>query len=294
MKELRFFWVTSAQDPEGYAPERPLIEMLRQRGHEVLPWVWDLRPLPILDGRDRVIVRTPDYFGKTAAFRSWLGTLPAAQIYNSRKVIAWNSEKTYLQDLEREGVRIIPTHWVERGNEKTLSLQIEKSFSEFRERYGSEEVIIKPVFSAASFHTYRLAKGALPPPEAFEGRAAMIQPFRREILSEGESSFVYFQGRFSHAIRKRPRSGDFRIQESFGGRFETLTPNSAELEFGDFVMRKISARFPEEGGPLYGRVDFLNLDGVPHVMEVELFEPDLYLHHSPGAAERFLTALEGL
>jgi glutathione synthase/RimK-type ligase-like ATP-grasp enzyme len=163
--------------------------------------------------------------------------------------------------------------------------------------YPGREKVIKPLKSAGAFHTYRFSDSALAPLAPFVGRAAMIQPFIPEILTEGERSLVYFGGRFSHCVAKRPKAGDFRVQEDFGGRFENFEPDTAEIEFADQIFRAIDRKFIAVlvGNPLlYARVDYVRIAGKPRLMELELLEPDLYLHHAPGSAERFETALRAL
>ena len=46
--------------------------------------------------------------------------------------------------------------------------------------------------------------------------AALIQPFLPAVTEEGELSLLYFGGRFSHALIKRPKAGDYRTQGQHG------------------------------------------------------------------------------
>jgi len=115
----------------------------------------------------------------------------------------------------------------------------------------------------------------------------MIQPYVSEIETEGERSLIYFSDTLSHAVRKLPKKGEFRVQESYGGEFSEFIPSDAERGFGEAVVESIRRRFPGEPPMLYARVDYIRIRGVPHLMEAELLEPDLFLHHSAGAADRF-------
>jgi glutathione synthase/RimK-type ligase-like ATP-grasp enzyme len=192
-----------------------------------------------------------------------------------------------LRELENEGIALVPTHWLEAGS-------VEKVENAMLAAFPGMEKVIKPLKSAGAFHTYRFVEESLPNAAPFVGRPAMIQPFVREILSEGERSLVFFGGEFSHAIAKRPRAGDFRIQEEFGGRFSAFTPDASETAFAKEILDSVARRFAEslEGKPLlYARVDYVRIGGKPKLMELELLEPDLYLHHAPGSAERFESAL---
>src|SRR3546814_2436579 len=64
---------------------------------------------------------------------------------------------------------------------------------------------------------HRIVAGAAIPADAL-GQRRLVQPLMPGIFTEGEFSLFFFGGRFSHAIVKRPASGDFRVQEQFGGR----------------------------------------------------------------------------
>jgi hypothetical protein len=150
---------------------------------------------------------------------------------------------------------------------------------------------VKPVRSHSSIDTFRLGVDEGPPLGVFMGRPAMIQAYLSEIENDGERSLIFFDGKFSHAIRKRPQLGDFRVQESHGGLFSAIDVSPEELRFGDQVISAVRTRFPKDSMPLYGRIDYVLVDGRPHLMEAELLEPDLYFHHAPGAAERFARVL---
>jgi hypothetical protein len=99
-------------------------------------------------------------------------------------------------------------------------------------------------------------------------------------------SLVYFGGRFSHAIRKRPAAGDYRVQDIYGGTVHACTPQADELELAAVVLAATPAP------TTYARVDLVRLpDGRPAVMELELIEPELFLGATPDAAPRFAEVL---
>jgi glutathione synthase/RimK-type ligase-like ATP-grasp enzyme len=107
------------------------------------------------------------------------------------------------------------------------------------------------------------------------------------IADAGEVSLIYFSGRFSHGVLKRPKSGDFRVQEEHGGRFEAFIPGDDLRELGAQCLRSI----PEAA--LYARVDIVRLaDNEPAIIEVELLEPSLYLNGDAAAPARFAEAIE--
>ena len=112
------------------------------------------------------------------------------------------------------------------------------------------------------------------------------------MLEEGEYSFLYFGGRFSHAVRKTPKSGDYRIQSIYGGAEETYTPTQSERDHARAILDVLDETL------LYARVDLLRgLDGTLKLIELECIEPYLYLPHAKGeggeneGAQNFAKAL---
>jgi hypothetical protein len=116
----------------------------------------------------------------------------------------------------------------------------------------------------------------------------MIQPFMANVLEGGEPSLLYFNGRFSHAVRKVPRPGDFRVQPEYDGILTPYDPAPDERAAAE-------AALAAAGEPLlYARVDLVrDLAGRPVLMELEAVEPDLFLEYDPGAPARFAEAVAG-
>ena len=138
------------------------------------------------------------------------------------------------------------------------------------DRFGCDELVVKPQVSAGSYETHRATRLARAPtfPQA------MIQPFLPSIQDEGEYSLFYIGGALSHAIRKTAQAGDFRIQPQFGG---INTPWQADAEAMAIAEAALKAA---PGDPLYVRIDLLRrLDGRLALIEFEAIEPDLYIHH---------------
>ncbi len=246
-----------------------------------------------------VLIRTPwDYQQDPTAFLATLERIVKSGtiLQNPLKIVRWNMDKTYLRDLERVGVKIVPTLWGEAGSEMPIA--------SWFEALGTNTLIVKPTISANADHTYPIrqdnAEALLPTlREVFSTRAYMVQPFLQAVVSEGEYSVFYFNGKFSHAIIKTPASGDFRVQEEHGGDIReakpSATPHYAALrESTDKVMQALKTL--GFGTPMYARVDVVRLsdDGKPEgfaLMELELIEPSLYLRTSEGAPERFAQAV---
>jgi glutathione synthase/RimK-type ligase-like ATP-grasp enzyme len=114
----------------------------------------------------------------------------------------------------------------------------------------------------------------------------LVQPYLPAIVSHGEVSVVVVDGAISHALLKRPASGDYRIQSMYGGVETPFTLSSEHRE----VVERVLALVP--GDPVYARVDLLPVDGEMAVMEVELIEPYLYPEQGPELGERLALAVE--
>ncbi len=277
------------EDRPGYVIDDGLAaDALRQRGFDVaeLPWSdtsidwssWDL-----------VIVRsTWDYHLRPDEFLDTLARIEAsgARLENPRALIIWNLDKRYLRDLEARDVPIVPSIWGEGGTADT--------FTALFDALGSEEIVVKPVVSANALDTFRLraplASDALDTlTQTFTGRPWFAQPFVQSVLDEGEISAFYFGGQLSHAVRKVPKAGDFRVQEDHGGDITPLAVTGELRAATDRVMRAITP------APFQARVDLVRLDdGTLAVMELEMIEPSLYFRKSADAPANFARAVEAL
>lgn len=236
---------------------------------------------------DGVLLRsTWDYHQQFDAFLDWITQIEAFGIplWNDPDILRWNLDKNYLRDLEAAGIAVIPTCWVVRGS-KNIDLP------QIMDKNQWTDVVVKPSVSAGGRGLLRynrdnaaLAGSALA--IASSQSDLLIQPFLREI-KDGELSFVLFDGEISHVVRKTPQRGDYRVQAKFGGSLELATPTAS-------IANEAVLAASIKGKQLYARIDGLEIDGRLVVMEVELVEPDLFLHLDPKAAPRFVAALKRL
>ena len=134
---------------------------------------------------------------------------------------------------------------------------------------------------AGSMRRYYLAR-LLP------ARDMLVQPFLPEIVAEGEWSLLFLGGQYSHAVKKRSRAGEFRVQADFGGSVEADVPRGAIVAQAEAIV----AHLPQPW--LYARVDACESAGALVLMELELIEPDLFLGQHPSAPRRFASALRHL
>jgi len=197
----------------------------------------------------------------------------ALPVANPVPVLRWNSDKAYLAELGAKGVAVVPTVEIATLDDMALAAA--------RAQLGAEEVVIKPAISGGADGTHRIARGDAIPADA-QGQRRLVQPLMPGILTEGEYSFFFFAGKFSHAIVKRPASGDFRVQEQYGGRETPWDANEAACQLAAAALAAAPAP------PVYARVDMVNdAAGKLRIMELELIEPSLFLHHAPDKGAAF-------
>ena len=212
-----------------------------------------------------------DYWDDREAF---LGEMERAaertRVFNTPDVLRWNTDKIYLQQFANGGVPTLPTRFVDRVGEA-------EALDGF-ERFGTDTLVIKPRVGAGAWRQALVRMGEpLPGAEALPPGAAMIQPFMEAVATEGEVSMLWFGGELSHALRKLPKAGDYRIQSLYGGREVSYGAGTELRELATAVLGAL----PEL--PLYARVDCLRgNDGEWKLIELELVEPYLYLGLSEG------------
>lgn len=187
----------------------------------------------------------------------------AVPIANPADVLAWNSNKRYLDTLAARGVAIPATTFTDRVTRRQLDAAFDAT--------GAEALIVKPAVSGGAWKTQCVRRG-----EAVEdtaGTMMLIQPYLPAIVEAGETSLLFFGGRLSHVVNKRPASNEFRVQEEFGGVYTLLDPPPAgALALAEQVLAAIDSPL------LYARIDVVpDTDGCWLLMESELIEPDFYL-----------------
>lgn len=201
---------------------------------------------------------------------------------NPVSVLRWNSNKSYLLALEKAGVAVVPT---------LISAALTANdIAEAAQKFGTDQLVVKPPISGGADGTYRLQNGE-PLPEDITGKEMLIQPFQPAIAQEGEYSLFYFAGTFSHAILKRPARGDFRVQEFLGGSESgTDCPEGAQ----DLAVqaRQAAEQILDTETLLYTRADMLrDAEGHFRLMELELIEPSLFFGHAADGGVLFATGV---
>ncbi|REJ84222.1 MAG: hypothetical protein DWQ36_13325 [Acidobacteria bacterium] len=263
---------------------------LRRRGWSVHGLGWrQAATASDLEGVLAVVRSTWDYVGSPADFLASLAELESrgARLANRLETMRWNCDKSYLRDLERAGVPVVPTRWWDGCDPQRLAASVDEVLQ------TSQGVVLKPTIGANAYKTLSLrrsdldAGGLEAATRDLAGLSVMVQPLLDSVRREGEWSVVFLGGAPSHAVIKRPAAGEFRVQESLGGRIA-----AAELS-GELIEAAAGALAPLEAPPLYARVDLLRGDdGGLLLIELELIEPSLFFALGPGSAERFADAVE--
>jgi len=258
-------------------------DALRDRGLEALVVAWD-GPYDWSQAGLVVIRSTWDYVHRLDEFLAWIDRVDAVTtLVNPVEVLRWNAHKRYLAELAVAGLPAVPTKLIERGT----------TFDQLADLVAdATELVVKPAVSASAYGTSR---GLATDPALAEhlrgllGTAdVLVQPLVPSVISDGEVSLIYLGGELSHAVRKIAKPGDYRVQHEHGGTVQHHTPTAAEIEVGEATLAALPAPCA------YARVDLVQGTGGPLLMEVELIEPQLFLDHAPGSAERFARVLAPL
>jgi len=285
--------LTCSEMPDMLPYDLEVIELLKEKGVETEVLIWDeILEKDSLNNFDLVLVRTIwDYYKKVDKFMKFLNLLEESRVrvLNPIDIVRWNMDKKYLQELQNEGFDIIPT---------IFNFGDPGSFDEAVDR-GWKKMILKPMISAGSYHTFVLEEGERLLfdellDKHYKNRPFMLQEFIPEI-SEGEISTITLTNPdnaevedFSYSVTKVPKKGDYRVQFNFGGVYSVGDVNPKIKS----ISERITSRFGNS--LLYQRLDGLWRDGKFLIMEIELIEPDIYLNHSHEALLRWVDNLTSL
>lgn len=277
---MKLALATCSKQPNLHESDIPLIALFKQDDIEAVPAIWND---PDVDWRnyDAVIIRSVwDYHLHETEFTRWLEKLVEKGTYvlNPVSTILSNRHKFYLQQLEQDGINIIPTVFVPSTESFSIPTIVANQWN---------KAVIKPAVSAGSYLTKVFTADEADTIEKeystiARERDLLIQPFLPEVISNGEISLLYFNRQFSHAVLKTPKQGDFRVQQEFGGHTVAYTPTAETLQAADNILQKT------EGELLYARVDGVILNGRFALMELELIEPYLFFGYKQGAIELFV------
>lgn len=273
--------VTYAGLPQLDAYDAPILSALTALGLDARPCLWDDPAMDWSTTKVAVIRTTWDSHLRRDAFVAWASKVgKLTRLYNPPDILRWNTHKAYLRELEAKGIPFTPTVWVpHRG---TVPLE-----AVMRER-GWDTVVLKPTVSAGALKTYRFHRSELEAAQssldqlAAEGEV-MVQPYLTAFETEGERAYLFFDGAFSHAVRRPPGLKDSPRGFAQPHLFEPLPE---ELRLAEDVLAAV-------GQPLlYARVDVATDNaGRTRLQELEATEPSLFLSLDPAAPERLARAI---
>lgn len=260
------------------------IEALRKgfdpAGLELVELDWHA-PLAELGRFPLVLLGTVwDYQDHEADFLSKMTALAegGTKVCNPAELVRWNIDKSYLRDLAAAGAPAIPTLWPD----DPTGADVAAAFDHF----GCDTLVIKRRVGAGAEGQLKFTRDTAPDAGWRYGRRAMIQPFLPAIVEEGEYSFVFIDGSFSHCIRKTAAPGEYRIQSLYGGREETVFPSADDIAAAQSVVDAVPGEVP-----LYARIDMIRLDGTLALMEAEMIEPYLYPLQGPDLGARMASTI---
>jgi glutathione synthase/RimK-type ligase-like ATP-grasp enzyme len=264
----------------------PLLAALLDSGLDAAVADWDDPEVDWAAHQLALLRSTWDYTERFAEFLAWADrTAKLTTLLNPPPVIRWNTDKHYLGDLARAGVPIVPTRFVEPGDDAAQALE------RFLREERSVEWVVKPAVGAGSRDAARYARGEERTASdhvqrlLHAGRSVLLQPYLDHVDLHGETALIYLGGRFSHAIRKGPllQRGAAPTPALFAE--EHISPRLPAAEELRVAERALAAL--PFATLLYARVDLIRSeDGKPCLLELELTEPSLFFAQAPGAAQR--------
>ena len=284
----RIALVTAAAARELDEDLAPLESALRESGAQATIAAWDDAQIDWSRFDLALLRSTWDYTQRLPEFLAWIERAAACTcLLNPPDVVRWNTDKHYLRDLEKAGVAIVPSAFVEPGENAFAALG-----AFLRTHADFAEFVVKPAIGAGSRDAQRYGREEPDTPGAHArrlleaGRSVLLQPYLDRVDEHGETALIFFDGKFSHTIRKGPllHRGEGPTRALFAAEhIAARAPSAAERDLAERTLAAIPY-----GTVLYARVDLIHdADGDPRVLELELTEPSLFFAHAPGSAKRF-------
>jgi glutathione synthase/RimK-type ligase-like ATP-grasp enzyme len=221
-----------------------LLEILERRGvsARLVPWdsAYDWA------ATDVVVIRSPwDYFERLDEFLEWTQRVESiTRLANPSTVVRWNTHKGYLLDLAAADVAIVPTRLVPQG---TIDVPTEL--------LPDGEIVVKPAVSVGAIGALRSRsddpRAAAHIIDLARNGDVLVQPFIPSVLDSGETSLMFAGGRLSHAVRKVPAPGDYRVQDHHGGTVEPhrATPDEIALAEAALAVARAGGSRVHRPGP---------------------------------------------
>lgn len=263
--------LTSKDLPNLCEDDQNLVKVFEKHGIHSKLLIWDQDQVP---KDEMVLIRTVwDYAQKKEDFTSLLSSLDKKLLLNPYETLKWNMDKSYLLELREKGASVVST-------------QIKHNFDPSSIENDEYPLVIKPLVGAGGINTFLLESYGKKDISVLEGTSVLIQPFIESVTAIGEYSFLYFNGKFSHAVLKTPMQGEFRVQDDHGGSVERYNPSKDELDEIHNILKFVDHDWT------YARVDVVRNNQRFELMELELIEPELFFRFSDNGEEKLLQALK--
>ena len=256
-----------------------VINALKEKNLSVVKKDWNDSIFDWETTRSILFRSTWDYFDKFELFKKWFNkTKNKCLMINSTETIEWNIDKHYLLDLQEHQIPIPNSEFIKRGSSIDLLLLMQKK--------NWNEIVVKPTISGAAKNTYRLKKEEIIQfgpiwEKLIYKEDFIVQEFQNNVISEGEVAMIVIGGKFTHAVLKKAKEGDFRVQDDFGGSIAIYNPSKEMVKLAEKCTCILTPI------PSYARVDIIwdNLMELA-VSELELIEPELWFRLNPNAAQK--------
>ncbi len=277
------------ENPDWYAKQAIkedefVLKALKKKGLKVIRTYWDNPDFDFSEVNITLFRTIWDYFNRFQEFSAWMNKVKSqTKLINPPEIIFENIDKHYLKKLSDNGINTPPTFFIDKGDKRSLK--------ELHKKFNLSESVLKPCVSGAGRHTYKLSNENLFQYEEIYQKLIseedmMLQEFQHNIYEKGELAFMIFDGKFSHAVLKKGKEGDFRVQDDFGGKVFEYKPSGEEIEFAENVVSAVSPL------PVYARVDIISdNNNKPAIGEIELIEPELWFRFYPPAADLLADAI---
>ena len=284
--------LVTARPARGLDEDEPPLHMaLQKAGCDVQIAEWDDSKIDWASFDIALLRSAWDYAERVSEFLVWVEKASKlTHVLNPPALVRWNTDKHYLAQLSKAGVAIVPSTFVEPGEDAGGAIRT------FLALHAHAELVVKPAIGAGSRDTARHRRGEPGPAVAHvrrlleDRRSVLLQPYLERVDRDGETALMFFEGRFSHAIRKGPllppggtaTTGLFAAETS-----PPRVPGADEMRLAERVVAAVPF-----GTPLYARVDLIRDDkGAPCLLELELTEPSLFFLHAAESADKFTAAV---
>lgn len=271
---------TCSEYPHPTPNLEALLTALRSAGAQAAYRPWKTTPVDIFAASDAVLpLCCWDYYDDPERFLAWIAALEdsGARLINEPATLRWNFRKTYLLEMAAAGFPVPKTVHLPDASRTAVEERMRAE--------GWQVAVLKPVSGQSGYGVHRLdwaERAQWPIAGAGE---ALLQEYQEDIAALGETTLTFIDGRFSHAVRRVLKPGEWRANPQFGITYERQEVSADVVKAAGAYLRLL----PQT--PLYARVDGLVRPGGFMLTELELIDPYLYLEFAPGSADRMAGTL---